>query len=118
MGEVFEAFDRAHGARVALKVLSTLTPEGLLRFKNEFPALQDFQHANVVSLGELLEQDGQWFFTMEYVGGGDFLEYVRARRSPPSEDPTQRVERGKEAGSTRAAGPRPAAAPRYDEPRL
>jgi hypothetical protein len=77
MGEVFEAFDREHHARVALKVLTRLTPETLLRFKNEIRALHDLEHPNVVSFGELLEEDGRWFFTMELIEGPDFLAYVR-----------------------------------------
>jgi serine/threonine protein kinase len=86
MGEVYEAFDRDHGSRVALKLLTTLTSETLLRFKNEIRALHDLEHPNVVSFGELLEDQGRWFFTMEFVDGPDFLSYVRthAEAEPPT----------------------------------
>jgi len=77
MGEVYEAFDRANHARVALKLLTVRRPEALLRFKNEFRALRDLEHPNLVSFGDLLEEDGRWFFTMEFVDGVDFLSYVR-----------------------------------------
>src|SRR5262245_41177288 len=79
MGVVYEAFDRERQSRVALKTLRTLEAEALLRFKREFRALQDIQHPNLVSLGELLEEDGQIFFTMELVEGIDSIEYVRPR---------------------------------------
>ena len=77
MGRVFEALDTELGTRVALKQLHHLTPTSLLRFKNEFRTLQDLQHPNLVQLGELFEDNGSWFFTMELVDGVDFLAWVR-----------------------------------------
>src|SRR5262249_16754506 len=47
------------------------------RFKNEFRSLQDIVHPNLVSLGELLEEEGQLYFTMELVHGETFLRWVR-----------------------------------------
>ena len=76
MGIVYEAFDRSRKQAVALKTLRHLEPQALFRLKNEFRALQDLQHPNLVTLGELFEDRGQWFFTMELITGVDFLEYV------------------------------------------
>jgi hypothetical protein len=75
-GVVYEAYDREHGARVALKVLKNVQPNAILRFKDEFRALQDLQHPNLVSLGELFEEGGRWFFTMEFIDGIELLDYV------------------------------------------
>ncbi len=77
MGVVYEVRDRERNARVALKRLRAPTPDALLRFKNEFRTLESVQHPNLVMLGELIEDAGQWFFTMELVDGADFLDYVR-----------------------------------------
>lgn len=79
-GVVYEALDSELGARVALKTLQRMDPDGLLRFKDEFRALQDVEHPNLVHLVELTCADGLWFLTMELVEGTDFLDYVRPRR--------------------------------------
>ena len=79
MGVVYEAFDRERQIPVAVKTLRTLDADTLLRFKNEFRALQDLHHPNLVSLSELIEHHGQWFFTMELIHGVDFISHVRPR---------------------------------------
>lgn len=77
MGVVYEALDRESQSRVALKTLRSLSGDALLRFKNEFRVLQDMEHPNLVTLGELVEERGLWFFTMELVSGSDFISYIR-----------------------------------------
>ncbi|HEX8794775.1 MAG TPA: protein kinase [Polyangiaceae bacterium] len=90
MGVVYEAFDRERNAKVALKTLKATvsrraSAQALLRFKREFRALQDLHHRNLVTLGELIAEGQQWFFTMELVDGYDFLAYVRPRPPMPSD---------------------------------
>jgi hypothetical protein len=81
-GEVFEAVDNESQGRVALKALREASPDAILLLKREFRTAQDLHHPNLVALGELLEEAGQWFFTMELVDSGvDFLQYVAAGRS-------------------------------------
>jgi len=77
MGGVYEVLDREQDKRVALKTLRNLDPKALLRFKHEYRALLDLRHPNLVRLGELIEEDGQWFFTMELIEGTHFYDYVR-----------------------------------------
>jgi serine/threonine protein kinase len=86
MGVVYEALDRrpghTQGARVALKTLRAVGPDALIRFKREFRALADLEHENLVSLGELVEEAGQWYFTMELVDGVDLMTWVRGQAVP------------------------------------
>jgi serine/threonine protein kinase len=82
IGVVYEVVDRARGTRVALKTLQRLDGEHILRFKKEFRLLQDLHHRNLVQLGELLEVEGRWFFTMELLPGVDFFSYVTGRPLP------------------------------------
>lgn len=81
MGTVFDARDVEHGTRVALKTLNHLDARGLFRFKNEFRAVADLAHPNLVSLYELSSHEDLWFFTMERIAGGDLLRGLRA--APP-----------------------------------
>jgi serine/threonine protein kinase len=88
MGVVYEALDRQSGVRVALKTLRSPSADHLLRFKREFRAHQHVRHVNLVNLGELYEENGVWFFTMELLHGVDFLAHVR----PPSPGQTREVD--------------------------
>ena len=76
-GTVYEALDRERSTRVALKALQHVSADGLLRFKTGFRAMQDIHHPNLVALGELFEDRGQWWLTMELVEGTGFLAHVR-----------------------------------------
>jgi tetratricopeptide (TPR) repeat protein len=91
MGVVYEAIDHERNTVVALKTLRTLKPDALLRFKQEFRALADIQHPNLVGLGELFEDRERWFFTMEMVQGIHFLDYVRRVDDPDSQDDADRT---------------------------
>lgn len=98
MGEVYEAFDRDRGVVVAVKTLPRASAEAVYRFKREFRALADMEHPNLISLGELIEDSGQLFFTMDYIDGIDFLSYVRGQDDEPedsaevgSENPTMKA---------------------------
>ncbi len=83
MGVVYLALDREHQARVALKTIAKMSAASLLRFKNEFRALADVVHPNLVPLFELMGGRDEWFFTMEHVDGVPFVDFVR-----PTDDRT------------------------------
>jgi tRNA A-37 threonylcarbamoyl transferase component Bud32/tetratricopeptide (TPR) repeat protein len=86
MGVVYEAFDRDTKSQVALKMLSHGDGPGIYRFKQEFRALADVRHENLMTLHELFAEEGRWFFTMEVVEGETFLEHVRSGAGPALAD--------------------------------
>jgi hypothetical protein len=132
MGVVWEALDRERLTPVALKTLRSLAPDALYRFKHEFRALQDLAHPNLVSLGELIEEGGQWFFTMELVRGVSLLRWVRPADELDEGEPRARTEPSalsspaEDARALSSPATEPTAAPAparvtgggFDEPRL
>ncbi len=82
MGMVFEAWDHEREMRVALKTLSVMSPNALFLFKEEFRSLAGILHENLVALYELNEHENQYFLSMEFVEGVEFLTAVHT--TPPS----------------------------------
>src|SRR5262245_33084193 len=77
MGLVFEALDAVRKRRIELKTLATMDPAGVYQLKNEFRALCELEHPNLVHMYELFARRDAWFFTMELVQGQRFDEWVR-----------------------------------------
>ena len=82
MGAVYEAFDSERKTRVALKTLSRHGAADIYLFKNEFRSLADVTHPNLVSLHELFEERGVWFFTMDLLGGARIDRDLRSPGAP------------------------------------
>ena len=80
MGVVYLAHDREREVDVALKTLARVDARGIAGLKNEFRALADVTHPNLVVLHELFCESDRWFFTMEVVSGVTFLEHVHVAR--------------------------------------
>ncbi len=83
MGVVYKTRDLRTGHLVALKMMQHQS--GLPRFKEEFRALQEVAHPNLVTLYDVVSDGRAWFFTMELVRGNDFLTYVRIGATPGAE---------------------------------
>src|SRR3954463_14568167 len=77
MGVVYAARDHHRACSVAVKTLRAATLDALHRLRDEFLVLHDLAHRNLVSLGELFDDDGRWFFSMELVDGIHFVRHVR-----------------------------------------
>jgi eukaryotic-like serine/threonine-protein kinase len=119
MGVVYEAIDRERGTRVALKTLRNMTAESLAVLKREFRAMQDLHHPNLVSLGELVSEGDHWFFTMELVNGGEFLDHVRWRPLLAESGPDFRPsEQSMAAAATVTFDPADPLMPLFDDARL
>ncbi len=123
-GFVYEAIDRERDARVALKMLRVLDGEMLFRLKEEFRALQDIEHPNLIRLFELVSDQGFWFFTMELVEGANFAAYVSGSAEVPSRSRTREAAAIDMPTAPSGSGARPAAPKRgreaweFDETRL
>ena len=83
MGVVYETFDRQRNQIVALKTLSSFDATSIYGLKREFRSLADVVHPNLVGLYDLVFSDNVWFFTMEFVSGVDFLQFVETGSSVP-----------------------------------
>ncbi|MCC7542565.1 MAG: protein kinase [Deltaproteobacteria bacterium] len=77
-GVVYQAFDVDRGVDVALKRLSRLDASAVYRFKQEFRALADLRHPNLVKLYELFAVEGEFYLVMELVDGVPLLSWVRS----------------------------------------
>ncbi len=93
MGSVWRSHDASLRRDVALKILNSnrgkVGAEGGLNaelFMQEARAVAKLQHPSVVSIYEVVEDDGQVFLALELMEGGTLKEYVeRYGRIPPRE---------------------------------
>jgi len=80
MGIVYKARQRSLNRIVALKRIAggqLATPQQVKRFRAEAQAVASLQHPNIVSIHEVGEQDGQPFFSMDFVAGRSLAAWVR-----------------------------------------
>jgi eukaryotic-like serine/threonine-protein kinase len=85
MGIVYRARQRSLGRSVALKMLlqgPLASPETIQRFLAEAEAVAQLQHPNIVAIYETGEEEGQHFFSMEYIDGRNLSELVKENPLP------------------------------------
>src|SRR5438093_281993 len=85
MGIVFKARQRKLDRLVAVKMILAgefASREQALRFRAEVEAAARLQHPNIVRIHETGEQDGQPYFSMDYVDGGNLAALVREKPLP------------------------------------
>lgn len=85
MGAVYKARQLNLDRVVALKLLplgAWSGPNLVERFRSEAKAAAALQHPNIVAVHDVGEQDGQPFFTMDFVEGRTLAELVRDQPLP------------------------------------
>jgi serine/threonine protein kinase/WD40 repeat protein/tetratricopeptide (TPR) repeat protein len=87
MGIVYEAERESLKVRVALKVMHVrfrADPTSLRRFQTEARSAARLHHTNIVPVFDFGEQDGVWYYAMQYIAGvglNDVLDDVRRLRA-------------------------------------
>ena len=80
MGTVYLAHDRQTGQPVAIKALKSellaANRDIVERFVREGEALRRLNHPNIVKMLESVEENGQRYLVMEYVGGGSLADLL------------------------------------------
>jgi serine/threonine protein kinase/WD40 repeat protein len=79
MGVVYEAEQTELGRRVALKLVSqTATADSvrLIRFRREAQAAARLHHSNIVPVFGVGEENGQHFYTMQYIDGCTLRDWL------------------------------------------
>lgn len=86
MGVVYEAKDRDLGRIVALKIMrgAAFADAGEIgRFRAETEAAARLDHPHIVPVYEVGEMQGQPFFTMKLIEGGNLVDELRKGPIPP-----------------------------------
>lgn len=84
MGVVFRARQADLGRSVAVKMIRSgplASASELARFQTEARSAATLKHPNIVTIHEVGEQDGQPFFSMDFIEGESLADLVQ-RRSP------------------------------------
>ena len=94
MADVYRAEDERLGREVALKALPpefARDPERIERFEREVRAAARLNHPNIVTVYEFGQGEGQHFYTMALMTGGDLKARIRAHPEGMGSDEARAV---------------------------
>jgi serine/threonine protein kinase len=86
MGEVYKAVQQGLGRVVALKILAPelrADREYVSRFLHEARAAGQLNHPNVVQVFDVGEEDGAYYYSMEFIEGGSVQDLISGGRPLP-----------------------------------
>ena len=89
MGVVYRAFDEQLGVPVALKLLRpevAARPDALQRFRQELLLARQVSSPHVVRIHDLVQHEGQWLISMDFVPGVSLERYLDGRGAMPVDD--------------------------------
>ena len=89
MGTVYEAWQRSLQRTVALKVLSqavSASPNAVARFQREAQAAAKLNHTHIVPIFALGDDNGIYFYAMEYVEGDSLNAIIGSSRDRQNAD--------------------------------
>jgi len=89
MGVVYKAHELSLNRMVALKILSERLSgddEFIKRFKREAKVVAALSHPHIVNILSYGEEQGLYYFAMEYVKGTDLGQILKERKSIPLEE--------------------------------
>lgn len=82
MGKVYKAIDEQTGKIVAIKTMlphTAINAEKIRSFQREIEVTRQLQHKNIVKMLDHGNEQGIFFFVMEYVDGTDLADYIRTK---------------------------------------
>jgi serine/threonine protein kinase len=87
MADVYRGSDTETGQVVAIKAIksdiATSNPDLAARFVREGQALRQLDHPNIVKIVAAVEDEGQQYLIIEYVGGGSLRDLLDAQGALP-----------------------------------